>query len=448
MNKKLKICALMPTSVRHSGRMANNRTNIKNYFGLNIIINEISKNLGINVPIVNWESVNKYDVVLFSALSIEDYYSLVFTVERKLKGIQKGVWIAGGPSVSNINPFIKYFDYTVIGRGEDIIKPLLTAISYGFPFVHQSVVDRNTYQQEKQYFVNYAKKLYPDAIGKVEETMYGCKYNCSYCRYRTATLPPTKRDFDKGTTMPGNEETFWDLDIKNGNFHTTSLDGMTQAQRFAVLKPIKAEQVIKGFIKWSEQTKKINLKMYQIIGYPYNPEVDFSEMKYIFSEVAKAVKTTDIFVTLHYTPFGADPQTAMQWEAVNIFSNYRNIIESKRANESYLVESENVRVMHQRTTMHPFTLLRRMIFQRAELSDMDIIEYVGSNPKQNNRHIYNDEKFSMTMDKFDISKFVKEYNIGDWLPTQNINTWKPLEQMAKEGARTRMKLKEARTIII
>lgn len=438
--KNLKICALLPTSVRHSGRIAGKRTNIKNYFGLNVIIDKIEREIGISVDIVQYDNIDNYNIILFSCLSIEDYYSLVFTIERKLKGKTKGIWIAGGPSISNINPFIKYFKYIVLGRGEDLIIPLLSAISRGMKFKHDSVVHSPDYKSSQVYKLNYAKELYPEKIGKIKEEMYGCKYNCSYCRYRTATLPPTKRNFATKTTMPGNEETFWDLEIKDGKFHTTSLDGLTEQIRYAIQKPIKNKTIVSEFIRWSGVTKKINLKLYQIIGFPYNPDLDFSEITKVFSEISEVVKDSDIFISMHFTPFGADPHTAMQWEEVNIFSNYRHLIEKLRVENNYLFETSNIRVMYMRNTMHPYSLLRRMVFQRASLQDMDILQYLGSNPEQNNRHIYFDEKFELTLSKFDVSKFVKEYPIGAPLPTQNILTWKTLDQMKKEGIRTRSKL--------
>lgn len=439
----MKICALLPISPRHASRMAKKRTNIKNYFGLNIIRDVITRELSIEVPIITYEQVNEFDVVLFSCLSIEDYYSFVYTYERKLRGRTNAIFIAGGPSVSNVNPFIPYFDYVVVGRAETIITPLLQAIKSGTIYSHPAVVYSKNYKESDLVFTEYATQLYPHEVDGIRETMYGCKYNCTYCRYRSATLPPTKREFAKTTTMPGNEETFWDLEITNGKFHTTSFDALTQAVRFAVLKPIKNKSIVEAFVKWSKKTNKINIKVYQIIGYPYNYDLDFTELKEVFTQISNQVNNCDIFVSIHFTPFGADPQTPMQWEKVSVDTNFREKIESLRAQEPFFFESENVRVMFMRTTMHPYSLLRRMVFQRASLADQEIINYLANDPEQTTRHRYFDEKLAMAFSKFDLEKFVKAYPIGAPLPSQNIIVWKTQRQMIKEGELTRRRLKLA-----
>jgi len=438
----MKIAVLMPTHVHVYNAKQAKRIDITRYFGLKVIINEIAQQFDDKIDIITFEDVHNYDVILFSCLSPDDFFALVYTREKKIKSEIKNIWIAGGPAITNINPFVPYFDYIVLGRGEDIINPLLLTIEAGKVFSHKSVVYTPDYKQENLYYQNYAKKLYPHKLDGIKEEMYGCKYNCTYCRYRTATLPPTMRDFDTNTTMPGNEETFWDLDIKNGSFHTSSLDGLTEKERFAVLKPIKNKAVVKGFEKWATQTKKINLKLYFIIGFPYVGKSNFNELMEIFEEAEKVCQGVDVFLKLHFTPMGADPATAGQWEQVDIDTNYREYLDSHIPSSRLLFEKNNFRVVLQNSTMRELSLLKRMVFARAELSDNYLIKYLASDREQTSHDSNQTKKMFLVKKRFDISHFIEEKEIGSYLPSQNIVVWKSIEQMSKEATRMRQKLKD------
>lgn len=436
----MKIAGLMPTHAHVTNKKNGRRIDIRNYFGLNMIINQIEKLTPSKVDVITYEKINNYEIILVSLHSVEDIYAAIYTLTKKVKGEIKPIIIAGGAAICNIEPLVKYFDFIVIGRGESLIIPLLNSIKKKKSFSHPSVVNKNEHYHDKIYQINYAEKLFPDTINGVKETMYGCKYNCSYCRYRYSALPPNLRNEDKKTTMPGNEETFWDLEIKDGKFHTTSLDGLTQQIRYAVSKPITNKMVIEKIAAFSKVTKKINLKIYFVIGYPGNGSFDLSEIKQTLLAASELTGKCDVFIKLHFTPFSAEPQTPMQWEAMNIHRDYRNELELMRATSPYLIEKENFRVILLRTTNKPLTLLKRAIYNRAFYEDTNILEYLACHTEQITHNSNQDEKLILLIRKYNIKRFVEQKEIGEKIASSNVISWKDNSQVIKEAHKVRKAL--------
>lgn len=443
----MKICVLIPTHAHTFNKKHANRRHSNNYYGLNIITDVIESAGYSKIDFVDFSQVHEYDVVLFSLLSVEDYYSLVYTYVKKLKNQRSNVWICGGAGISNIYPLLPYFDHIVIGRGENLILPILAGITLNKPFIHQSVVVSSTHREGQIYHINYSKDLWTGSQNTSPEVMSGCKYNCMYCRYRTSSLPPKMRETSKETTMPGNEETFWELEIKNGSFYTTSLDGLTEWARKVVNKNIPNSDIIQKIVDASKQTKCINLKIYFIVGYPHFSSVDFSELLEVFKAIDANVNDCQIFFKLHFTPFSAEPHTPLQWESINLNIDYRQIFDKYLEDNKYLFEGKNLRVMILRTTNKPFTLLKRMVFNRASNDDHEILQFIGSATPMITHSKKADEKLQILQSKFDVSKFIKEYDAGSYLPSDNITVWKPRETMVKECLIYRKRISKAHNSI-
>lgn len=433
----MRIAALLPTHQHITDKRKSKRIDIKNYFGLKVIINEIQLKLKLDVEIIDYKDVSNYDIILFSFHSIADYYALVYTIEKKIKSKKNNIWICGGAGIANLNPLVKYFDYIVLGRGEVLIIELINAIKNKNKISNDSIVVCSKYDINQVYKINYASKLYQDEKNILSESMYGCKYNCFYCHYRYSTLPPNLRKEDNKTTMPGNEETFWDLEIKNGSFYTSSLDGITEEIRYKVNKPISNKMVVDKLVKASKITKTINLKLYFIIGYPYEQEVNFTELYNIFNEVDSLVSVCSIFINLHFTPFAASPLTPMKWERVNINFDYRAMFDEMRLKDKYLYNGRNVRVMFMRTTIKPLELLKRMVYYRAGLEDLEIIKYLATATEQITHNKNNTQKLELIKERFDLNKFVDERVIGTSLECDNIKSWQEEKRIIKQAHKYR-----------
>lgn len=433
----MKIAALIPVYAHVSDKKKKSKINIKNYFGLSVIINEIKLKLNIDVVYCSYDQVNNYDVIIYSLLSVNDYYALVYTVERKLKCKRNNIWICGGAGISNIYPLLNYFDFIVLGRGELLIIELINSIKLSSQINNDSIVVVNEFNNNKVYKINYVDDLYQDKNNNLIETMSGCKYNCLYCSYRYSSLPPNLRSKNKGTTMIGNEETFWDLKIINGSFYTTSLDGLTEMIRYKVNKKISNKMVVDKLVAASKVTSKVNLKIYFIIGYPDELEFNFDELYNIFELIDNLIINCKMFINIHFTPFSAEQFTPMQWESMNIITDWRLILDKMRIENKYLYYSDDIRVMFMRTTSKPLELLKRAVFNRCDETDNEIIKYLGSNPEQTTHKSNNTIKLDKVLQKYDVSKFVKEYPIGSKLASSNIKSWQKDELIERQGSNFR-----------
>lgn len=438
----MKIAALMPTPAHLRSAKQNARLNISKYFGLQVVINEIQKEFVCTVPIINYKQCQDYDIILVSVHSVPDFYALAYTYYNRMKGKRSGVWILGGAAVANIPPLLPFADFIVLGRAEDIIIPLITAVRQNQQYNHPSVVISSQYKQSNSYQIAYAQKLYPDTIGKQKETMLGCKYNCSYCRYRVSSLPPNLRQEDKGTTMPGNEETFWELEIKNGSFYTTSLDGLTEQTRHAVVKHISNQAIVDKFFQLSNTRKLINLKIYLICGYPGQSDIDFSELQLIFETVAAYLTDHKWNIKLHITPFSPEPHTPMQWEAAQTNINFRDLAMQKLPKGYQVHKSPCLSVVLLHTIASPFSLMQRLIFNRSWLHDAELIRVLSSTTFFRSHDNTHSQKLEELHKLFDLTPFTQQYEIGTVLSSSNIHSWRNQSSVEKQGEKTRRKLSE------
>lgn len=435
-----KVCVLVPTHNHVRNATHNTRLNVGKYFGLKIVLNELEKHFDLKPDFVTHESVHLYDIVLVSIHSVNDYYGHAHTFYYHLKGQRRGIWIAGGSAIQNLPPLLDIFDFIFIGRAEGLLIPFFTALLANKPFTSESIVSTFEYSQWNRYKINYVQKLYPEQLGKEKETMLGCKYNCAYCRYRISALPPTKRDVDNRTTMPGNEETFFDLHINSGKQYTTSLDGLTESIRFAVFKRISNDTIIQKFKDFSLSNPSIRLKVYLIIGYPGKSEVDFSELRYVFNQIDKFLSNHRYVVQFHVTPFSAEPGTPMQWEPVNIFDNYSQIISAYKKTHGDVYHSPRLSAYIMTTTMSNYSVLLRSIHHRAHLHQVDVIRYISESKFQRSHSNMHTAKFDDLVKRFDLDPFIKAYPIGARLSSSNIHSWRSQSDIESQAHQVRKSL--------
>lgn len=441
--KQKTFCVLIPSHPHIRNAKHNQRLNISKYFGLRIVLNELEKNLGIVPDYVTFEHVHKYDVVLVSLHSVDDFYRVAFTFYHRLKGVKKSLWIGGGSAVQNLAPLSEIFDQVLIGRAEPMLVPWFNAILNDERFEHPSIVHFDTYSESNNYEISYVKTLYPDQLGKEKEVMSGCKYNCGYCRYRISALPPAMRDQDKNTTMPGNEETFWELEIDSAKPYTTSLDGFQQDIRYAVTKRISDEIIIEKLVAFAAKQPRINLKIYLICGYPHNSGFDFSALRHILAEVDSRIKSCKMAIKFHITPFSAEPGTPMQWEPFNIAINYNLAMRQFKREIGSVFESDNIRAYILNSTMSNWSVLQRAIHHRVDLAGLGAIRDISTNPFYRSHSRTYTEKFNKFIQDHDVTPFVREYAIGERLPNSNITSWRNTRSIEHQGNKIRNELKKA-----
>lgn len=436
-------CVLIPSHPHIRNAKQNQRLNISKYFGLRIVLNEIKKAFGIDPPMVTFEEVHKFDIVLVSLHSVDDFYRVAFTFYHRLKGQRNNTWIAGGSAVQNLAPLSEIFDQVLIGRAEPVLLPWFEALLKGDRFEHPSLVHFDTYSESQRYEISYVKQLYPEQLGKEKEVMSGCKYNCGYCRYRISALPPAMRDTDRNTTMPGNEETFWELEIESAKPYTTSIDGFQQDIRYAVTKRISDEIIAEKLIAFGKKQPKINLKIYLICGYPHNSGFDFSSLRHILSLVDKELTNCHMNIKFHITPFSAEPGTPMAWEPFNIAINYNLAMRQFKAEIGSVFESKNIRAYVLNSTMSNWSVLLRAIHHRADLSSVKIIKDISTNTFYRSHSNTYTQKFEKLIQDHDITPFVRQYEIGEQMPNSNIISWRNTRSIIHQGTKIRKELIKA-----
>lgn len=436
----LKFCVLIPSHPHLRSAVQHKRLNISAYFGLKIVLNELKKDFGIVPKLVTYDQVHKYDVVLVSMLSVEDFYRVAFTFYHRLKGVKNAYWLGGGAAVQNLAPLSEIFDTVLIGRAEGVLNGLITSILNGTVYIHPSVVHFNAYRENQSYKINYVKNLYPEILDNEKETMSGCRYNCGYCRYRIAALPPKMRDTDKHTTMPGNEETFWELEILNSKPHTTSLDGFEQSIRYAVSKRISDEAVVNKLIEIGLVQKKVSLKIYLICAYPHHSAFDFSTIRDLLARVDKASTGLSFTITFHVTPFSPEPGTPMQWEPVNIAVNYNLTMRAFKKQVGSVFISDQITAYVLNSTMSNWAVLLRAIHHRMSLNDMAILRAISSDVYYRSHHHSYTDKFNKLIQDFDVSRYICSYPTGHFLPSSNITSWRSNQSILRQGQGIRKKL--------
>lgn len=437
----MKFCVLIPSHQHIRNSKHQNRLNISRYFGLKLVLNMLETELDIKPDLVTYVDVHKYDVVLASVHSVDDYWGHAYTFYNRLKGKRKGIWICGGSAIQNLPVLSEMFDFAFVGRAEGILIPFFRSLMSGQLLGGPSIVDFRSYSQDNVYRINYVQKMNPVTVDGEKETMLGCKYNCAYCRYRIAALPPTKRKEDTDTTMPGNEETFWELELKSGQQHTTSLDGLTQGIRYAVSKRISNEAIVRKFQKFSVTNKVVLLKVYLIVGYPGLPDIDLRELRDVFSRIQPFLSDHKYTVKFHVTPFSAEPGTPMQWEPVNIVTDYNSLFRESKSQLRDIHISNNLQAYIMRTTMSNWSVLKRAIHHRAFIQDLDVVRAVAADPFFRSHNYTHQVKVDEAFRRFDVSKFIAEYPIGSQMSSSNIHSWRNQKDVENQGRQVRFALR-------
>lgn len=131
------------------------------------------------------DTIHKYDVILYSITSNHDWYP--FLAEMALWKPGDYTVVIGGAGVHNVRPFLPYADCFVLGRGENIVVPLINALAKDERLQHESVIWSDEFSVDNEYMIAQASQPYPheftlaDGKSKLNETVMGCPYKCFFC---------------------------------------------------------------------------------------------------------------------------------------------------------------------------------------------------------------------------------------------------------------------------
>lgn len=339
-------------------------------FGLKAVLNELTEPYEVCYP----ELINNYEYILISITSVMDIENLIYTFEKHCPEDIKPTIIIGGFGVINIGLITKYIDVAVFGRAEGQIDAIISG--WQFPNVWRKFDDPLI---EGQYIVRQPQWLLPG------ENNVGCRNHCMYCQYahiRQSIGKPTKYDPGQGTTV---QETDWQgLVIDKPGRYTTAWDGWSQETRLRVQKPITDNSIYNKLaaINSLNIDKAITIKVFQIVGYPWETsESVLSDIDHVSTMLKRLDGEIGYRLNIAFlnTPFGPEPLTPMECEPANIGVNWNELISGKQVYYGTHIKAYNITAVS-----GPYALLKRLIINRGTSHHLDMFKDIAFNRRLKN----------------------------------------------------------------
>lgn len=316
---------------------SNENFNRRAWIGLEVIIDALRCS-GYAVDYAGAATIHQYDVVLVSLTSDCDWWS--FIAERLTW--QPGPYkiIVGGAGLLNVRPFLDYFDVGVLGRGENLIVPIIESLPG--EFTHASVIYPQSFNLDGQYHIMQATRPYPNVVrlqqrGKTfKEFDIGCPYKCYFCGYTWQRQYVGAGTYQAGhgifsndnreqamLDIIGNPPSTWQ---EQGSLRIIGLDGISERLRLMVNKKITRPILRDFFAGLATIPVPHQIKMYNIVGYPTETESDFMEFIEDLQTIDKTLSPGKQWsIVLHCTPFRAMPATPAACWSMS-YRNYRGQI--------------------------------------------------------------------------------------------------------------------------
>ena len=341
---------------------------------------------GVNVTRISTDSINvnlkENDAIAFS-LSYDFDFMGVFEILEKLKipfyvserGENFPVILAGGPVITtNPRPYEKFFDFMMIGDGENSFKKVLEIIGNN----KRDEIKDKLKNVEGIYFAGgKAKKvteklnnvIYTPVVSEksyfkntfIIEVSRGCMNRCAFCTASYINLPFRSNEYDKiietvefglrktnkiallGAQITSHQR-FKDIMnyirgkiesgqkielgisslrtdsitpdvvktlVLGGQRHSTiAIEAASERLRKFINKNLKEEQILNA-VKISRENGLKGLKIYSMIGIPNETEEDINE----FINLAKKIKEENkgFSIEFSFSTFVPKPHTPFQW---------------------------------------------------------------------------------------------------------------------------------------
>lgn len=416
----------------------------RQFAGLKVIIDSLERT-GHSVEYAGIATVHEYDIVLVSLTSDCDWWTFVKERLRWRKGNYKV--IVGGAGVLHVTPFLRWFDFAVIGRGEHIMAPLIDGIESDGGYDHESVIDVRTFSPDKIYRVAQTDCIYPHQIRLTDKKDYveraiGCNHKCFFCGYTwQRKFISSLGDVYK---MPGGlfdgmeDKERAMLDMINGkeeidwaHLRTTAIDGFSERLRKMVNKPITREnlrQFLGAMLNYSGKPHQI--KFFNICGYPSETEDDwreFAEDIRLADDIAEK-REKQWSIVLHNTPFRAMPATPMAC-APMAKRNFRGEISRTIGNGlkgNLIYQGKSLWSVESSGTEGLPTVMLSALAHRGSENDSENIERLCRAPKF--WRASNAEKEAVLAKLFDMDKLFGSFTPAD-LPSRYLRTYEQVERL-------------------
>jgi hypothetical protein len=345
------------------------RENTKSFFdlknfGLCAILSELDEPWEYTRP----ELINVYEFVLVSLTSVMDVENLIYTFECFTPKPVKPKIIIGGFGVINIKLMLPYIDIAVFGRAEGQINEILAGEEFDNVWRKERDPDL-----EGKYIIRAPRYL---VLG---ENGIGCRGRCKFCQY-TWTRPALQRNqkYNPGQSLYIQETDWAGLEITKAGRYTTAWDGWSEETRLRVSKPITDQSIRDkllsiGNLEGIDAT--INIKVFQIIGYPWETIESVKEGINCTAELLRQIDeaiANKIILAFLCTPFGPEPMTPMQYEQGNIEVNWR-----EELNGIDVYRGKHIDAFITPVIPGPYTLTKRIMINRAEMNDLGAFKLIA-----------------------------------------------------------------------
>jgi radical SAM superfamily enzyme YgiQ (UPF0313 family) len=309
------------------------------------------------------DTAEGYDVELVSVHHCSDFPLLAALPKRARWRI-----VGGHPMQNNPRPVIPYADAVFIGEAESHIGPALAAVENngidGLVGRPGWIVSRDwrrgaalpATQQERPLPNNppYLNRPGTPSAAWYVEIARGCPYSCHYCdlghsasyrRYKVENLVNVLDQCDLTKTRKVNffapdEASHPQYDklseyLKGKGFTSSfmsmrieslmandppiahnatirvGIDGLTEATRKRVAKPITDQMIVDYIHRWASRGH-VTFKMFMIFGYPWEQLEDFDQWESMMRRVLRVDISKNTHLRVKWTPFIPQPSTPLR----------------------------------------------------------------------------------------------------------------------------------------
>jgi radical SAM superfamily enzyme YgiQ (UPF0313 family) len=402
------------------------------YFGLHVILDVLKREFGIDAEATTIDYADEYDCLLVSLTSINDVCNLVYTFGRRglVADDLKPTIVIGGPAVHNIKTYYYLGDIFVFGRGEEAIKEVVEYISEGKPPRSRGIFIQGVHSFEDRFEILNVDQPYPYEVRGMRENGIGCRFRCRFCLYSWSRNYIRPVSFEGVEYMSGCEKTFADLEIHDGGYYVSAIDGYSERLRRAFRKPVTEELIRRKFKEFSEADtggKRISLKLYQICGMPTETAEDRAEFFELMKRVDAEISPSNIWIFIFNTPFSAEPLTPAQRCEMDMETNWRKTFrkEFPPTDEGYFWRGENIRLYFYNRIPSTYRLFLRALINRGEEEDGKLLRYLVCNKRFNRLKHY--QRMNVLRREGYLTKFGRRYDIDEPMATDFL--------ISKEGCR-------------
>ena len=439
----MKICAYVQKAYAKQ-TYKNECMDTRQFVGLRVVIDCLER-AGYTVEYAGMDTVHKYDVVLVSITAFCDWWTFLAERLQWQKGNYK-VFV-GGAGCLHVEPFLPWVDAFMLGRGEDLIVPLIRETENGARFESESVIYSDTFSSDEKYFIKQAARRYPHPIQLYKgapwvEGQIGCNHRCFFCSYSWSR----KQDFsgvfqwDGGGIMDMSQRECALLDYKSGQYkvnwnliRTTAVDGSSQRLRYGVGKKIDDAVIIDFLVDASRSgaTPRI-VRIFNIVGYPTETVDDYAELVEVFRKAdekcnvhANGKKWVYGLQNNHFIPYPATPMACAPFS----LRDYRNsMIKYLKRDlpKRGLYSGKNLDLVEGQLEEGLSTVLLNVIVARAQSSDWESIQKIAAS-----------KKFWRCTDYVKVATLNKYFDLGkicgvfdeSTLPSRYLHTYAKVEKL-------------------